>query len=65
MSNVPAAPVLTVAHYVLRDHVPYRELGPDYFQPRDPDRQRQRLVKHLEHLEHRGYAVTLTPKEAA
>jgi transposase len=54
--------LVVVIYRVLQEQVPYRELGPDYYRPGDPDRQRQRLVKHLERL---GYAVTLTPQEAA
>lgn len=54
--------LVVVISRVLQGQVPYAELGPDYYRPADPERQRQRLVKHLEHL---GYAVTLTPKEAA
>jgi hypothetical protein len=53
---------VVVIYRVLHDQVPDAELGPEYYRPVDPDRQRQRLVKHLEHL---GYAVTLTPKVAA
>jgi transposase len=54
--------LLTVIYHVLRDHVPYHERGADYFQPQDPQRQARRYVHHLEQL---GYAVTLTPTEAA
>jgi transposase len=52
--------LLVVIYAMLRDQVPYRELGPDYCQPADPERQRRRLVQRLEQL---GYAVTLTPAE--
>lgn len=54
--------LLVVIYHVLKDEVPYRELGPDYYQAAHPQRTAARLVKHLEHL---GYTVTLTPKEAA
>ena len=36
----------------------YQELGGDYFQRRDPEREAQRLVKRLEAL---GHLVTLQP----
>ena len=36
----------------------YRDLGGDYFQRRDPERQTQRLVRQLEAL---GHTVTLQP----
>jgi transposase len=52
--------LLVVIYAMLRDQLPYRELGPDYYQPTDPARQRQRLVQRLEQL---GYAVTLTAAE--
>jgi transposase len=40
----------------------YRDLGPDYFVNRDPERQTKRLVKQLERL---GHHVTLTEEAAA
>jgi transposase len=40
----------------------YRDLGPDYFTSRDPDRHTRRLVKQLERL---GHTVTLTEGAAA
>jgi hypothetical protein len=54
--------LLVVIYIMLRDVVPYQEPGPDYYHPDDPERQRRRLVQRLEHL---GFAVTLTPLEAA
>jgi transposase len=54
--------LLLVIYRVLHDHVPYHELGPDYYHPTDPQRTQRRLVQGLEHL---GFTVTLTPKEAA
>lgn len=35
---------------------PYRDLGFDYYERRDPDRTRQKLVRQLKSL---GYNVTL------
>jgi transposase len=40
----------------------YRDLGPDYFVNRDPQRQTKRLIKQLERL---GHHVTLTEDAAA
>jgi transposase len=54
--------LLVVVYYVLRDGTPYHELGPDYFQPYDPQRQARHHVHRLEQL---GYTVTLSPHEAA
>jgi transposase len=51
--------ILVAAYYILRDEVPYTELGGDYFIQRDdPDRVTQRLVRQLERL---GQSVTLEP----
>jgi transposase len=52
--------LLTVSYSVLRDQEPYRELGPDYYQASDPQRQQRRHIRGLELL---GFAVTLTPNE--
>jgi hypothetical protein len=54
--------LLVVIYCVLRDRIPYRELGPDYFGPQETAR---RTRHHIHRLEQLGYAVTLTPKEAA
>jgi transposase len=51
--------ILVAAYYILRDEVPYQELGGDYFVRReDPERLTQRLVRQLERL---GQSVTLKP----
>jgi hypothetical protein len=51
--------ILVVAYYILRDEVPYQELGGDYFVRReDQERLTQRLVRQLERL---GQRVTLEP----
>jgi transposase len=52
--------ILEISYYLLRDHVTYRELGPDYFDRRDRDRTMRRNLKQLEAL---GFKVTL--EEAA
>jgi len=51
--------ILVAAYYILRDEVPYQELGGDYFVRReDQERLTQRLVRQLERL---GQRVTLEP----
>jgi len=55
-----AATLLTAAYFILRDYVPYRDLGADHFVRRDRGRVAQRLASRLREL---GYEVTL--KEAA
>ena len=54
--------LLTVIYCVLRDRVPYHELGPDYLGPRETER---RTRQHIRQLEELGYCVVLTPKEVA
>jgi transposase len=51
-----AASILTAAYFMLRDGVPYRDLGPDYFNTIDKDARAQRHIKSLESL---GYKVKL------
>jgi hypothetical protein len=51
--------ILVAAYYILRDEVPYLELGGDYFVRReDQERLTRRLVRQLERL---GQRVTLEP----
>jgi len=51
--------ILVGAYYILRDDVPYEELGGDYFVRReDQERLTRRLVRQLERL---GQRVTLEP----
>ena len=54
--------LLRVIYYVLRDHAPYRELGADHLSPQEVQRQ---IHRHVHQLEHLGFTVTITPKEAA
>ena len=54
--------LLKVIYHVLKDGVPYRELGLDYYQPADPQRLVRRLSKRIEHL---GFTVTVSPPPAA
>jgi len=51
--------ILIAAYYVLRDDVPYQDLGGDWFARRaDPQRQTRRLIAQLERL---GHKVTIQP----
>ena len=51
-----AASILTAAYYLLRNEVPYRDLGPLYFARLDHDRTAQRLVRRIKEL---GYEVEI------
>jgi len=50
--------ILVIAYYVLRDGVPYREQGGDYFDRLNPHKTRRRLTQRLERL---GFEVVLKP----
>ena len=51
--------ILIAAYYILRDDVPYQDLGGDWFARRaDPQRQTRRLIAQLERL---GHKVTIQP----
>jgi transposase len=49
-----AASILTSAYYILRDRVPYRELGGDYFDRRDRTSVVRKLSRRIEAL---GYRI--------
>lgn len=51
-----AASILTAAYHLLRDQVPYQDLGPHYFLRVDHERKAQRLARQLRQL---GYEVDL------
>ena len=51
-----AASILTAAYFILRDGVPYQDLGPDYFDRRDRASVVRRLRRRIEAL---GYRVDL------
>jgi transposase len=53
-----AASMLTAAFYILRDEVPYKELGADHFEQRDKTKTARHLVKRLESL---GLIVEVRP----
>jgi transposase len=48
--------ILVISWHLLTDDHDYADLGGDYFTRRNPDRQRDRLIKQLHSL---GYSVTL------
>jgi transposase len=54
--------LLVIIYHVLRDQSTYRELGADYFDRLETDRQTRTLVRRLERL---GHKVTLQPQEPA
>lgn len=45
-----AASILTAAYHMLRDGVPYRDLGPDHFDRRDKSKLAPRLARRIQHL---------------
>lgn len=50
--------ILVIAYCLIQRNEPYRELGGDYFDRRQPETTAKRLVKRLENL---GYQVALQP----
>jgi len=55
--------ILVIAYHVLQTRRPYQDLGGDYFERRNVDKQRKRLIRQLESL---GMKVTVEEvKEAA
>ena len=50
--------LLVSIYYMLRDQVPYQELGPDYFDQRQTQQLERHYVRRLEAL---GFQVALTP----
>jgi transposase len=58
--------ILIASYHILKDEVPYQDLGGDYFTRRaDPDKIAKRLIKQLERLGHTVTLQTSTEKEAA
>ncbi len=53
--------LLVIIYHMLQDHVPYADLGPDYFDRLDKARVERHHVRRLEQL---GYMVTLSPAVA-
>lgn len=54
-----AASMLKAVYYMLRDQVPYQDLGVDYFEKRKPGTKLLRLVKQIENL---GLKVQMDPE---
>lgn len=52
--------ILVSAYYMLKYHVPYQDLGGDYFDERKKNATVNRLVRRIQKL---GYAVELTQRE--
>ena len=50
--------ILVIAHHLLQDQTDYADLGPLYFDQRDPAALQRRLVQRLERL---GLTVTVEP----
>ncbi len=54
--------IVVIIYPMLTHHEPYRELGADYFERRQPEAQMKRLTRQIEKL---GYTVTVTPSASA
>lgn len=54
--------ILVIASHVLQNRTPYQELGGDYFERRNVDKQRKRLIRQREGL---GLKVTVEEIKAA
>ena len=57
-----AASILTAAYHMLKNGTLYQDLGPDHFAKRAHGKQVHRLIDRLRNL---GFAVQITPVEAA
>jgi hypothetical protein len=53
-----AASILTAIYHMLKDGTLYQDLGPNHFDARSKERQKNRLVRRLAEL---GYTVELAP----
>ena len=54
-----AASILTAIYHMLKDGTFYQELGPNHFDARTKERQKNRLIKRLADL---GYVVEIVPQ---
>ncbi len=57
--------ILVIAYQLLARGSTYDDLGAQHFDTRDADRVKRRAVQRLEHLEHLGFDVALSPKQTA
>jgi transposase len=57
--------MLVAAYHMLKNHEPYRELGADYFEPRDEKAKAAKAKRLLKQLAHLGYPVAPQPVAAA
>jgi transposase len=57
-----AASILTAIYFVLREKIPYRDLGTSHFDTIAPAKAIERLVSRLQNL---GYDVELKLRDAA
>jgi transposase len=53
-----AASILTAVYHMLKQGIPYRDLGANYFNHRDKERIKDKMIRSLREL---GFAVTLEP----
>ena len=51
--------MLAAVWHMLRDGTFWRDLGPDHFHSRSPERQAQHLARRIARL---GFACTITPQ---
>lgn len=54
--------LLVIFYHMLKADIPYKDLGPDYFNKFKPEQYRCYLVKRLESL---GFTIELIPRDAA
>jgi transposase len=54
--------ILVIMFHMLKNHQPYRDLGPDYFDRRNPEQLKRTLIRRLQRL---GLQVVITPCDTA
>ena len=54
--------ILTIAYFIIREGIEYREAGQDYHHQQNPEKAARRLTQRLERI---GYQVALTKTEVA
>lgn len=53
--------IITIAYNILKTGEPYEELGPDYVQQKQQDKE----LKMIEYLKRKGYTINLTDPQTA